>query len=92
MHDIGPASTAGLLTSNMQLGQLGSLREKFLRLSGSTNMNPLRSVLTQSEKDRVAVGHFNVATLVMLKAALSAAAETHKRPPCDSMIDRLNPQ
>jgi fructose-bisphosphate aldolase, class II len=41
------------------------------------NMNTLRSVLTQSEKDGVAVGHFNVASLVMLKAVLSAAAETH---------------
>ena len=40
-------------------------------------MGPLRNVLTQSEKDGVALGHFNVATLEMLKAVLSAAAETH---------------
>ena len=40
-------------------------------------MNSLRNVLTQSEKDGVALGHFNVANLVMLKAVLGAAAETH---------------
>jgi fructose-bisphosphate aldolase class II len=33
--------------------------------------------LTQSEKDGVALGHFNVANFEMLKAVLSAAAETH---------------
>jgi ketose-bisphosphate aldolase len=40
-------------------------------------MSSLRNVLTQSETDGVAVGHFNVANLEMLKAVLSAAAETH---------------
>jgi len=40
-------------------------------------MSSLRSVLTQSEKDGVALGHFNVASLEMLKAVLAAAAETH---------------
>ena len=40
-------------------------------------MNTLRDVLTQSERDGVAVGHFNVANVVMLKAVLGAAAETH---------------
>ena len=40
-------------------------------------MNSLRNVVTQSEKDGVALGHFNVANLVMLKAVLGAAAETH---------------
>lgn len=40
-------------------------------------MDTLRNVLTQSEKEGVALGHFNVANLVMLKAVLSAAAETH---------------
>ncbi|MGD0098355.1 MAG: class II fructose-bisphosphate aldolase [Terracidiphilus sp.] len=39
-------------------------------------MNTLREVLTQSERDGVALGHFNVANLVMLKAVLNAAAET----------------
>ena len=39
-------------------------------------MSTLRSVLTQSEKDGVALGHFNVANLEMLKAVLRAAAET----------------
>lgn len=39
-------------------------------------MNTLRNVLTQSEKDGVAVGHFNVANFEMLKAVLSAAAES----------------
>ena len=39
-------------------------------------MSTLRNVLTQSQKDGVAVGHFNVASLVMLKAVLGAAAET----------------
>jgi fructose-bisphosphate aldolase, class II len=37
----------------------------------------LQSILAQSEKDGVAVGHFNVANLEMLKAVLGAAAETH---------------
>ena len=40
-------------------------------------MNTLRDVLTQSEKDGVALGHFNVADFVMLKAVLGATAETH---------------
>jgi len=40
-------------------------------------MNTLRDVLTQSERDGVALGHFNVANLVILKAVLGAAAETH---------------
>src|SRR5258708_17240042 len=48
-----------------------------LQLSGSTNMNTLRNVLTQSEKHGVALGHFNVATFEMLKAVLGAATETH---------------
>ena len=34
-------------------------------------MNTLRNALTQSEKDGVALGHFNVANLEMLKAVLS---------------------
>ena len=40
-------------------------------------MNTLRNVLTQSEKDGVAVGHFNVATVEMLKAVFNAAAEAN---------------
>jgi fructose-bisphosphate aldolase, class II len=40
-------------------------------------MNTLRDVLTQSERDGVALGHFNVANLVMLKAVLRAASEMH---------------
>jgi fructose-bisphosphate aldolase class II len=40
-------------------------------------MNTLRSVLAQSEKYGVALGHFNVATFEMLKAVLGAATETH---------------
>src|ERR1700733_2888449 len=46
------------------------------QLSGSTNMNTLRNVLTQSEKDGVALGHFNVATFGMLKSVFGAAVET----------------
>jgi len=38
-------------------------------------MNTLRDVLTQSEKDGVALGHFNVANAAMLKAVLNATAE-----------------
>jgi ketose-bisphosphate aldolase len=49
----------------------------FLGILGRTNMSTLRNVLTQSQKDGVAVGHFNVASLVMLKAVLGAAVETH---------------
>jgi len=40
-------------------------------------MNTLRNVLTQSEKDGVALQHFNVANLEMLKPVLNAAAEAH---------------
>ncbi len=40
-------------------------------------MITLRNVLTQSEKDGVAVGHFNVATFEMLKAVFNAAAEAN---------------
>ena len=40
-------------------------------------MEPLRNILTQSEKAGVAVGHFNVATLAMLKAVLGAAVDLH---------------
>ena len=40
-------------------------------------MNTLRNALTQSEKAGVALGHFNVANLEILKAVLSAAAEAH---------------
>ena len=42
-------------------------------------MKTLRDVLTQSEKDGVALGHFNVANFVMLKAVLGAAAESRSR-------------
>src|SRR5580698_2376195 len=49
----------------------------FLGILGRMNMSTLRNVLTQSQKDGVAVGHFNVASLVMLKAVLGAAVETH---------------
>jgi len=38
-------------------------------------MNTLRNVLTQSEKEGVALGHFNVSNLETLKAVLGAAAE-----------------
>jgi ketose-bisphosphate aldolase len=39
-------------------------------------MNSLQNVLAQSQKDGVAVGHFNVASLEMVKAVFAAAAET----------------
>lgn len=38
-------------------------------------MNSLRNVLTQLEKEGAALGHFNVADLVMLKAVVAAANE-----------------
>ena len=38
-------------------------------------MESLRSVLTRLEKEGVALGHFNVADLVLLKGVLAAAAE-----------------
>ena len=40
-------------------------------------MDTLRNILIQSEKAGVAVGHFNVATLAMLKAVLGAAVDLH---------------
>jgi fructose-bisphosphate aldolase, class II len=42
----------------------------------NTSMNVLREVLTRLEKDGGALGHFNVADLVLLKAVVAAAAET----------------
>jgi fructose-bisphosphate aldolase class II len=38
-------------------------------------MDTLRNVLTRSQQKGVAVGHFNVADLVLLKAVLAAAVE-----------------
>src|SRR6516162_7733275 len=38
-------------------------------------METLRTILTRSEKQRVALGHFNVSDLVLLKAVVAAAAE-----------------
>jgi fructose-bisphosphate aldolase class II len=38
-------------------------------------MHSLRDVLEQSEKDRVAIGHFNVADWVLLKAVLASGRE-----------------
>ena len=38
-------------------------------------METLRTILTRSEKQGVALGHFNVSDLVLLKAVLAAAAE-----------------
>ena len=42
----------------------------------STSMDTLRDVLTRVEKERVGLGHFNVADVVLLKAVIAAAAET----------------
>ena len=39
-------------------------------------MDELRNVLRRLENEGAALGHFNVADLVMLKAVLAAAAET----------------
>ena len=38
-------------------------------------MQNLRNALEQSEKDGVAIGHFNVADLVLLKAVVAAARD-----------------
>ena len=38
-------------------------------------MQILRDVLKQTEENRVAIGHFNVADLVLLKAVFAAAQE-----------------
>ena len=38
-------------------------------------MQTLRNALEQSEKDGVAIGHFNVANLVLLKAVVAAARD-----------------
>jgi fructose-bisphosphate aldolase class II len=40
-------------------------------------MNALRNVLTQLEKEGAALGHFNVADLVLVKAVLAAAGEVN---------------
>src|SRR5262249_45971442 len=38
-------------------------------------MRGLRNVLGQAEKDRTAIGHFNISDLVLLKAVFTAAQE-----------------
>ena len=38
-------------------------------------MQTLRNALEQSEKDGVAIGHFNVADLVLLKAVVAAGRD-----------------
>jgi fructose-bisphosphate aldolase, class II len=38
-------------------------------------MNTLRGALEESERERFAIGHFNVSDLVMLKAVAAAAHE-----------------
>jgi fructose-bisphosphate aldolase class II len=38
-------------------------------------MQNLRDALEQSQKNRVAIGHFNIADLVLLKAVVAAAQE-----------------
>ena len=43
---------------------------------GNTNKDTLRDVLTRLEKGGAALGHFNVADQVLLKAVIAAAAET----------------
>jgi fructose-bisphosphate aldolase, class II len=42
----------------------------------NTSKGTLRDVLTRLEKERAALGHFNVADQVLLKAVVAAAAET----------------
>src|SRR6516165_4776852 len=44
-------------------------------LDEGTHMQTLRDVLKQAEENRVAIGHFNVADLVLLKAVFAAAQE-----------------
>lgn len=39
-------------------------------------MNTLRDVLTRSERERVGLGHFNVADVTLLKAVIAAATDT----------------
>src|SRR5882757_10254510 len=43
----------------------------------NTSRDTLREVLTQREKEGAALGHFNVADQVLLKAVIAAAAETN---------------
>ena len=38
-------------------------------------MRTLRDVLEQSQRDAVAIGHFNITDLVLLKAVFTAARE-----------------
>src|SRR5215831_2620417 len=44
-------------------------------LNEGTHMQTLRDVLKQAEENRVAIGHFNVADLVLVKAVFAAAQE-----------------
>src|SRR6516225_6812465 len=44
-------------------------------LRGGTRMHGLRDALEQSQKDGVAIGHFNVGDWVLLKAVLATGQE-----------------
>jgi fructose-bisphosphate aldolase class II len=47
-----------------------------LGIPGKTGADTLRDVLTGLQKEGSALGHFNVADLVLLKAVIAAATET----------------
>jgi fructose-bisphosphate aldolase, class II len=42
---------------------------------GEANMQPLRKILEQAESNGVAIGHFNISALVILKAVFEAARD-----------------
>jgi fructose-bisphosphate aldolase, class II len=57
------------------LGLRNPRRAKALVSRGVEPVQSLRDALKQSEKDRAAIGHFNVSDLVLLKAVVAAARD-----------------
>ncbi len=50
-------------------------------------MQGLRDVLEQTQKNGVAIGHFNVADSVLLKAVFTAAQELKRLPTCRRVVE-----
>src|SRR5215471_4795620 len=75
VHSEDFSGRPGLRRSSNQSRCLHVRRRGNLSHRRSAIMNALRNVLTQAEKEGVALGHFNVADLVLLKAVVAAAGE-----------------
>jgi fructose-bisphosphate aldolase, class II len=62
-----------------RVGETGSTGnndvQRYAEFTQEGNVHSLRDVLEQTQKNKVAIGHFNVADLVLLKAVFASAQE-----------------